>query len=35
MMKTFSGQLLKLLGWKITGQFPDIKKAILIFAPHK
>ncbi len=33
-MKTFSGQILKILGWKITGQFPDIKKSILIFAPH-
>ncbi len=33
-MKTFSGKILKLLGWKITGQFPDINKSILIFAPH-
>jgi len=33
-MKTFSGKLLKVLGWKIKGEFPDIKKSILIFAPH-
>jgi len=33
-MKTVSGQILKRLGWKITGEFPDIKKSITIFAPH-
>ena len=33
-MKTFSGKILKLLGWKIVGEYPDIKKSISIFAPH-
>ncbi len=34
-MKTVSGYiLLKILGWKINGEFPDIKKSIIIFAPH-
>ncbi len=33
-MKTFFGKTLKTLGWKIVGEFPDIKKSILIFAPH-
>ena len=33
-MKTFSGNILKLLGWKIVGEYPDIKKSIAIFAPH-
>ncbi len=33
-MKTFSGKVLKNLGWKIIGEFPDIKKSITIFAPH-
>jgi 1-acyl-sn-glycerol-3-phosphate acyltransferase len=33
-MKTFSGKVLKLLGWKIVGEYPDIKKSIAIFAPH-
>lgn len=33
-MKTLSGRILKLLGWKLKGEFPDIKKSILIFAPH-
>jgi len=22
------------LGWKIKGEFPDIKKSVIIFAPH-
>ncbi len=26
--------LTKLLGWKVNGTFPDIKKSIVIFAPH-
>ncbi|MHB9142363.1 MAG: 1-acyl-sn-glycerol-3-phosphate acyltransferase [Paludibacter sp.] len=31
----FSNFILKyLLGWKINGEFPDIKKSIVIFAPH-
>lgn len=30
-----SGYILKyLLGWKIRGEFPDIKRSIIIFAPH-
>lgn len=34
-MKTISGYILSnILGWKITGEFPDIKKSIIIFAPH-
>jgi 1-acyl-sn-glycerol-3-phosphate acyltransferase len=34
-MKTISGYFLtKVLGWKITSDFPDIKKSIIIFAPH-
>jgi len=26
--------LIKILGWKINGEFPDIRKSIVIFAPH-
>jgi 1-acyl-sn-glycerol-3-phosphate acyltransferase len=26
--------LTKILGWKINGEFPDIKKSVVIFAPH-
>jgi len=33
-MRTFSGKILKALGWKIEGDFPDIKKSITIFPPH-
>lgn len=33
-MKTFSGKILKIFGWKIVGEFPDLKKSITIFAPH-
>ena len=33
-MNTFSGKILKLLGWKLVGEYPNIKKSILIFAPH-
>jgi len=33
-METLSGKVLDRLGWKITGEFPDIKKSIIIFAPH-
>ena len=33
-MKTISGRVLDRLGWKIKGDFPDIKKSIIIFAPH-
>ncbi|MBT3384413.1 MAG: glycerol acyltransferase [Prolixibacteraceae bacterium] len=33
-MKTFSGKILGKLGWKIKGDFPNIKKSVTIFAPH-
>lgn len=33
-MKTISGEVLERLGWEIVGEFPDIKKSIVIFAPH-
>jgi len=34
-MKLFGKLLLKLMGWKIVGEFPkNIKKSITIFAPH-
>ena len=26
--------LINVLGWKINGEFPDIKKSVVIFAPH-
>jgi len=34
-MKTISGfVLLNILGWKINGEFPDVKKSIIVYAPH-
>lgn len=33
-MKELSRYLLYILGWEIKGEFPDIKKSIVIFAPH-
>lgn len=33
-MQTVSGKILKKLGWKITGDFGEIKKSVTIFAPH-
>lgn len=34
-MRTISGKILTgVLGWKINGEFPDIKKSVVIFAPH-
>jgi 1-acyl-sn-glycerol-3-phosphate acyltransferase len=34
-MRKISGYILSsLLGWKIRGEFPDVKKSIVIFAPH-
>jgi len=34
-MKSISAYLLTdVLGWKIKGEFPDVKKSIIIFAPH-
>lgn len=33
-MKTTAGKILAKLGWKISGDFPNIKKSVVIFAPH-
>jgi 1-acyl-sn-glycerol-3-phosphate acyltransferase len=33
-MRTISGTILEKLGWKITGDFGDLKKSVTIFAPH-
>ena len=33
-MKTTCGKILKRMGWKINGEFPDVKKSVVIFAPH-
>ena len=33
-MKTIYGNVLAQLGWEIDGEFPDVKKSIVIFAPH-
>lgn len=34
-MKTISEYILTgVLGWKINGEFPDVKKSVVIFAPH-
>jgi 1-acyl-sn-glycerol-3-phosphate acyltransferase len=33
-MKDLSGYILDLLGWEIKGEFPDIQKSVVIFAPH-
>ena len=34
-MLTISGILLtKFLGWKIKGTFPDVRKSIIVYAPH-
>ena len=33
-MKTLSGIILKIIGWKVNSSFPDVKKSIIIFAPH-
>ncbi|MHB9142364.1 MAG: 1-acyl-sn-glycerol-3-phosphate acyltransferase [Paludibacter sp.] len=34
-MKTISGYILtNMLGWKIVGEFPEVKKSIVLFAPH-
>ncbi len=33
-MKTLAGRILVVLGWKIIGDFPEIKKSVTIFAPH-
>jgi 1-acyl-sn-glycerol-3-phosphate acyltransferase len=33
-MRTLSGKILMVLGWKITGGYGDLKKSVTIFAPH-
>lgn len=33
-MKTLSGKILQLLGWKVSGSLGDLKKSIIVFAPH-
>jgi 1-acyl-sn-glycerol-3-phosphate acyltransferase len=33
-MKTVSGKVLSMLGWEMIGDFPEVKKSIVIFAPH-
>jgi 1-acyl-sn-glycerol-3-phosphate acyltransferase len=33
-MNLISGKILKILGWKITDNFPDLNKSVIIFAPH-
>ena len=33
-MRTLSGKILKKFGWKITGDYGDLKKSVTIFAPH-
>ena len=33
-MKQLSEIILKSLGWKVIGKFPDIAKSVIIFAPH-
>ncbi len=33
-MKTFSGIILRIFGWKIIGDLPNFDKSVLIFAPH-
>jgi 1-acyl-sn-glycerol-3-phosphate acyltransferase len=34
MLRILSLKILDLLGWKIIGEFTDIKKAVIIVAPH-
>ena len=33
-MVKLSGKILEILGWKITSDFPDLDKSVVIFAPH-
>ena len=33
-MKSLSNKALKTLGWKITGDLPNLDKSVIIFAPH-
>jgi 1-acyl-sn-glycerol-3-phosphate acyltransferase len=34
LMRSLGGLVLKLMGWKITGPFPAVAKAVVIAAPH-
>jgi len=33
-MKQLSKIILKTFGWKLVGEFPDIKKSVVVMAPH-
>ena len=33
-MMSFSGKILQILGWKITDNFPNLNKSVIVFAPH-
>ncbi|OQX73907.1 MAG: hypothetical protein B6D61_12075 [Bacteroidetes bacterium 4484_249] len=33
-MKQLSKAILKIFGWELKGEFPDIKKSVVIMAPH-
>lgn len=33
-MRTFAGKILQAQGWKITGDYGNLKKSVTIFAPH-
>jgi len=33
-MKKVSGKILELFGWKLTGEYPDVKQSVIVFAPH-
>ena len=33
-MNVLTENILKILGWKITGDFPNLNKSVIIFAPH-
>jgi len=34
MVKSICSFIFKILGWQITGKFPDLKKFVIIVAPH-
>ena len=33
-MKTLSYKILRLFGWQLVGNYPDLKKSIIVIAPH-
>jgi len=33
-MKIISRNILKIFGWKLVGEFPEIKKSVVLLAPH-